>query len=865
VRHGHWPRLGLQARALNVVSLRKTIAGFSRADALAVAFLTVLTAALLLWAARTPLRLVSGDWPTQWFPFYAFLGERLRTGDLPGWNPHQFSGMPFAANPASGWAYWPGMLCYTLLPAEPATVAFIGFHLLLAGIATYLLARALSLSVGGSVVAGTVFLAVWTLLAIDQFPFIAVLTAWLPLSLLGVEIALRSRLPAARLAGWTAAGIAVSQMLGTWLGQGAYYGLLFLGAWLAFRTLIAPPHPQPFPRRVVTLLGNGAAMTAIGLALAAAGLVPRLEFNPRTNIPRGIYDTALAIVEDDVTWSPGVAILHLTGGLNGSRMIAGAAAVGLALLALVVARRWFAMPFFAITVVVTYVLALDRHTPLHGLFFTLVPQFEAIHLHRSTRILMLAGLPIALLAGAAVSFLWHTSSERSQNGAIPFHHQLPPKSLSRRDGRGVGVRAGSTGHVPPIPAYQPQASGRNVLAAVAGALLAIGSVILSILLTPDQPLLRLPLISLVAVGLLVAIAALTPSPATRVLLPTALIAVVLWQPVAQLRARELGPDPARWGALYRSVGSEVPTFLYQNEAATFLRERGPASRYVGYDPALLPPPETGINAYRNSANEPGQAWLLVDNWATWFGIDSAQGYSPILVRRYVEVVNAINGHRQEYHGTNVFPDGIASPLLDLLSIRHIVVPADARRRDDLAELTASLPTAYRDEHVRILERASALPRAWLVHDARQVAPGDAVSLLADGAIDPSRTVLLEAPPPVLAPAAADAVEEVAWVRSEPDRLELAVTASAPALLVLSDVWDPGWSAAVDGSPAPVLLASHAFRAVPVPAGEHRLTLHYAPSSLRAGVAVTLVTSIALALAFVVLGRQMPAQPADSRR
>ncbi|MDQ3285245.1 MAG: hypothetical protein M3P92_06000, partial [Actinomycetota bacterium] len=36
------------------------------------------------------------DAATQYYPWYYFLGESLRSGSIPGWNPYQFSGTPFA-------------------------------------------------------------------------------------------------------------------------------------------------------------------------------------------------------------------------------------------------------------------------------------------------------------------------------------------------------------------------------------------------------------------------------------------------------------------------------------------------------------------------------------------------------------------------------------------------------------------------------------------------------------------------------------------------------------------------------------------------------------------------------------------------
>jgi uncharacterized membrane protein YfhO len=45
-------------------------------------------------------------------------------------------------------------------------------------------------------------------------------------------------------------------------------------------------------------------------------------------------------------------------------------------------------------------------------------------------------------------------------------------------------------------------------------------------------------------------------------------------------------------------------------------------------------------------------------------------------------------------------------------------------------------------------------------------------------------------------------------------------------LVVSDVLLPGWSATLDGKELPMLRADYAFRAVPLPAGDHEVVMRY---------------------------------------
>jgi hypothetical protein len=68
-----------------------------------------------------------------------------------------------------------------------------------------------------------------------------------------------------------------------------------------------------------------------------------------------------------------------------------------------------------------------------------------------------------------------------------------------------------------------------------------------------------------------------------------------------------------------------------------------------------------------------------------------------------------------------------------------------------------------------------------------------------------------------------------------NRVVLVVEAAGPAVVVLRDGWAPGWSARVDGRPAP-LRARGKHRSVGVPAGRSRVEMAYRPPGLAAALA-----------------------------
>jgi len=63
-------------------------------------------------------------------------------------------------------------------------------------------------------------------------------------------------------------------------------------------------------------------------------------------------------------------------------------------------------------------------------------------------------------------------------------------------------------------------------------------------------------------------------------------------------------------------------------------------------------------------------------------------------------------------------------------------------------------------------------------------------------------------------------------------------------VVLSDTYDPGWKATVDGLPSRVERANGAFRAVRLEAGRHLVEMVYRPASVVAGAALSAVSLLA---------------------
>lgn len=181
-----------------------------------------------------------------------------------------------------------------------------------------------------------------------------------------------------------------------------------------------------------------------------------------------------------------------------------------------------------------------------------------------------------------------------------------------------------------------------------------------------------------------------------------------------------------------------------------------------------------------------------------------------------------------------------SPALDFLGVSHVIsiepLPPPSR-------FLAQSANALLYTRPRPLERVSWVPRGRVVPDA-----AERLQTIEKG-WDPRGEVLLENP--VSAANGADGAL-TAWTES-PGRV--AAHGRGAGWLVYSGAWATGWRAFVDGRPAPIARANHAFQALRTPAGEWRALWVYQPTGWAgAMVAVLLFTLGGFGIAFVTLRR-----------
>jgi Bacterial membrane protein YfhO len=301
------------------------------------------------------------------------------------------------------------------------------------------------------------------------------------------------------------------------------------------------------------------------------------------------------------------------------------------------------------------------------------------------------------------------------------------------------------------------------------------------------------------------------------------------------------------------------------------------------------------------------------------GLHNVAGYEPLLQARYGRALgdvdfDAVTPRRDPAGNLSLF--ATRSHVLDLLNATHVVTFADlhARQEDrtplppEFAGGTRALDparwqTVAEFDGVVLLRNLRAFPRAWLVAEAvavdgeealktirgeptrggsetarvageagqggAETARGDeraergraergAASSVEAREFDPRRTALVEVRPGELPPlpggevAAGSAARVVGY---EANSLTVETDAPTATLLVVSEMFYPGWEASVDGNVQPILLTNYLLRGVAVPAGKHRVEMRYAATAARNGAIISGLCLVALLALAVVSGRR----------
>jgi hypothetical protein len=785
-----------------------------KADRLAAAVLALLVVALFRESILEGGVFYKRDIHLIWHPQVEGFVRAVASGALPLWDPSPAFGQPLLADPGAQVLYPPTWL-NLLMPAWAYYTLFAFGHVLLSGIAFLALARHWGLSPPAAL-AGA---AAWVL----SGPFLSLVdlwhhfasAAWIPVVFLAAERAAASR----RVRDALVLGLAIGLQVLAGSADVCAMTLAALAAWVA----LVHVRPRQW-RQGLPLLAGGALALAVaaalssGLWLAALDVASRSSRRELAEAVRTYWSVhPAALVETLLAGIPGRLPLSAswrTAFFESREPFLASLYLGLPAVGLVAAA--FAVPGAgagrrrALTVVglVAAALALGRHAPFYDLVTTLVPPLRVLRYPVKAMVL--------------VAFAW---AGLVALGAEAWRRVAPGRRWLLAVAVPLAVLAG--------------------LAAAAALTLATGQPPWRAWLAAGEPA---PAALALARGigreaaLAVFVVALAAWRGRRGAGAPALAALASIVAVADLALAHPRPNPTAPVALYAhrpevlaALGDPASARVYSYDYT----ETGRAERWLGR-PAAHELERIPDGWRPDAANALGLQMSLAPQtpgrWGVRQGFDiDLRGLQAEPLAGLTRLVRLVENR-----------PGDVLRVLQVGAVTHVI--GLHRVAGGLLRPVATLPSLFPDP-VIVEATPDPLPRAYAVGGVRVADGIHGLMALIDPAFDPRREVVLPEGRPVTAPEGFRG--HVRVVRESATRVLLDAELEADGWVVLVDGHDPGWRARVDGRPALLLRANVAFRAVAVPAGRHAVEMVYRPTAALAGLVVSGITCVALALAFAL--------------
>jgi hypothetical protein len=196
---------------------------------------------------------------------------------------------------------------------------------------------------------------------------------------------------------------------------------------------------------------------------------------------------------------------------------------------------------------------------------------------------------------------------------------------------------------------------------------------------------------------------------------------------------------------------------------------------------------------------------------------------------------------------------VSDRRFDMLNVKYLIVSRPGPQFELLSASNRFTP-AFSEGLTAVFENERVLPRFFGVPLSGIEILSEPTAQLArikQTAFDPQRSVVVAEPLSGGETVGQGALEFRADVLERGiNGYKVRLESNQPAVLVVSQMYYPGWRAAIDGSAAAVLPVDVALTGLVVPNGTHELRLYFQPASFQIGVLISLA---ALATTFLVAG------------
>lgn len=720
------------------------------------------------------------DVPSVFMLNHCFMGDQLKAGLAPSWNPLTMGGAPFAADPQSGWFYFAPMVLNALLACGTAIRFFVILPAFVAALGVYVLLRGENVSriaaTSGGLVMGLMIAGSKVLV---NLPFSDTL-AWTAVLLACGARVLRSPRWSGRIFWVLLTTLAWGQLAAAHLSHGFVIGTTLLAFYLVHVGLRERKEGRIKGLEIAGLI----ALLIVALPFVNLGhLLPIVGYLDRATLGLGYDGMARVAAELRGQSPPDTQVFRALGPTWPLRF---ATAPGLYL----GAATLIAAP-------AAFISARTRRLAVYlgsaGLLFYVLGQ----------RVVAEALAPV--IEGIPFSDFYPHSPGRFLYGALFVAAILVALGIEGWSDLGMKAR---------------------IAVAASGVAFWIGAPLLGGAF-PN----RLAVFGLGAVlgGALLFV--MVKWPRWAIVLPL-------------LLALELGGNAI--------LGQEAGVKLAKDGLET------PQETWLPLRP--LPAPEIAGRSYAHGGplERPMQQAeslsrvLYVGEGLTWMfrapvaGVETANGYNPLQLRRYWSFIRAVEPAEVRYN-LSIFPNAVPPPVaLDLLQVGWLVLPEGETPPEDASEVaTNDGRTLY-----RLVEPS---PRFQLVDSwSVERSPAAARKAVTEGNWPLDDAVVEETPRFAGRPGSASA-RGIEFSIASPTDITVRTEASDRQILLVRNAWDENWRATVDGRPASVIPTNYFLQGVPVAPGKHTVRLTYTDPNIVPGAVGTGIAVLTLLLGGAIAG------------
>ena len=215
--------------------------------------------------------------------------------------------------------------------------------------------------------------------------------------------------------------------------------------------------------------------------------------------------------------------------------------------------------------------------------------------------------------------------------------------------------------------------------------------------------------------------------------------------------------------------------------------------------------------------------ILPPNFSAIYRIKSVDGYDPLYLLRYGELIAASERKSADISppfGFNriITPHNYDSKIIDLLGVKFVL---------SLSELDSpKLKKVFQEGETRIYENIYTAPRAFFVSKIIHVDSNkEAIKTMFDNSLNLSNIAVVENGDGKLRSAKGLAVGKAKIIKYSENKVILETENSGTGFLVFTDSFYPTWKVKVDSTLDKIYRTDYNFRGVIVPIGVHKVEFY----------------------------------------